>query len=80
VAAILSLDFKWTPAAATNVELTWRKHGYTPPSEQQEYQLKWKQFKENNHETNRIIVGKGADGFRACVEILHQPALQKQIR
>lgn len=46
--------FKWIPGVATNIELTWRKHGYTPPSEQQEYQLKWKRFKENNHEHERI--------------------------
>jgi hypothetical protein len=57
VAHLLDLEFKWVSAAATNVETTWRKFGYIPPSEQQEYQLKWKRFKENNHadiDTNPI--------------------------
>lgn len=28
-------------AAATDVQRTWRKHGWVPPSEQPEYQAKW---------------------------------------
>lgn len=32
-------------AVQTDVQRIWRKHGWTPPSEQQEYQDKWTKFK-----------------------------------
>lgn len=34
-------NFKWIPSAATDVEATWRKHGWVPPRERPEYQAKW---------------------------------------
>ncbi len=36
-----ALDQPYMIAAATDVQRTWRKHGWTPPSEQPEYQAKW---------------------------------------
>lgn len=36
-----ALDERYMIAAATDVQRTWRKHGWTPPSEQPEYQAKW---------------------------------------
>lgn len=36
---------QYIPAAATNVELTFRKFGYVPPSELPEYQAKWSYYK-----------------------------------
>jgi len=32
-------------AVQTDVQRTWRKHGWAPPSELTEYQNKWKSFK-----------------------------------
>jgi len=32
-------------AVTTDVQRTWRKHGWVPPSELTEYQDKWKRFK-----------------------------------
>jgi hypothetical protein len=32
-------------AAKTDVVATWKRHGWTPPSEQQEYQDKWMYFR-----------------------------------
>ena len=33
----------WT-AAGTDITIRWRLHGYTPPSELQEYRDKWKYY------------------------------------
>lgn len=35
----------YIPAASTDVMATWRRHGYTPPSEQPEYQDKWSYYR-----------------------------------
>ena len=31
----------WTAGVATDVQRTWRRYGWTPPSEQPEYQAMW---------------------------------------
>jgi hypothetical protein len=33
VGTLLDPEFKYNPAAQTDVQRTWRKHGWTPPSE-----------------------------------------------
>jgi hypothetical protein len=35
----------YTPAAKTNVLLTWRRFGWLPPSEDQVYQDKWQYYR-----------------------------------
>ena len=35
------MDIIYTPATATDIAQTWRKHGYVPPSELPAYQEKW---------------------------------------
>jgi hypothetical protein len=35
----------WTAGVATDVQATWRRYGWTPPSELPEYQAKWDFFK-----------------------------------
>lgn len=37
---ILDPSFQYTPAAATDVQRTWRKYGWVPPSEQSNYGAK----------------------------------------
>ena len=36
IGTLLDPNFKYNPAAATDVQRTWRKHGWIPPSEQRE--------------------------------------------
>ena len=38
-------DKVYVPAVKTNVEVTFRRFGYTPPSELPEYQAKWAYYK-----------------------------------
>lgn len=66
--SILSKDFVWTPAVKTNIVNTWRKHGWTPPSEQLEYVNKWKSFKDNNHETDSLSTGQSTEIVRASTQ------------
>jgi len=35
----------WTPSG-TDITIRWRKAGWVPPSEQKEYQAKWKYWQE----------------------------------
>lgn len=37
--------YVWTPAG-TDITIRWRMLGWVPPSEQPEYQAKWKYFQE----------------------------------
>jgi hypothetical protein len=37
--------YVWTPAG-TDITIRWRQAGWVPPSEQQEYQQKWKYWQE----------------------------------
>lgn len=37
-------EFKWTPAAATDVSAVWRRYGWVPPSELPAYQAKWDRY------------------------------------
>lgn len=36
----------WTAGVATDVQRTWRRHGWVPPSELPEYQRKWEFFQQ----------------------------------
>lgn len=38
-------EYVWT-AAGTNIEERWKLHGWVRPSEQLEYQAKWKLYQE----------------------------------
>lgn len=38
------MDMIYTPATATDITQIWRKHGYVPPSELPEYQIKWEYY------------------------------------
>jgi hypothetical protein len=41
----MSHNYIWTPAG-TDITIRWRMLGWVPPSEQAEYQMKWKYFQE----------------------------------
>jgi hypothetical protein len=41
----MSHNHIWTPAG-TDITIRWRMLGWVPPSEQAEYQMKWKYFQE----------------------------------
>ena len=41
----MSHNYIWTPAG-TDITIRWRMLGWVPPSEQAEYQAKWKYFQE----------------------------------
>jgi len=41
----MSNEHIWTPAG-TDVTIRWRMNGWVPPSEQPEYQAKWKHYQE----------------------------------
>ena len=38
-------DYVWTPTG-TDITMRWRKMGWVPPSEQREYQEKWRRYQE----------------------------------
>jgi hypothetical protein len=37
--SILDPNFKYEPSAKTDVQATWRKHGWVPPSEQKKNEM-----------------------------------------
>ncbi len=80
VANLTDLEFKWIPGVATDVQATWRRFGWVPPSEQQQYLTKWKRYKGNQDEVDSISVGESTKGIRASTKVLQQPALQKSLR
>lgn len=43
------METEYKPAVATNILETFRRFGWTPPSELPEYQEKWKRFKETSN-------------------------------
>lgn len=45
----LSAGIAYVQSAATNIAATWRRHGWTPPSELPAYQAKWEQFRTTPH-------------------------------
>lgn len=47
-------EFHWTPGAATDVTVTWRRYGWTPPSELAEYQAKWDRYYPQRREQSEI--------------------------
>ena len=42
---MVSTSYIWTPTG-TDITIRWRMHGWVPPSEQGEYQQKWKYYQE----------------------------------
>ena len=40
-----NIDFKYTPAAKTNIMETLRKMGFEPPSEDKRFQEKWARYR-----------------------------------
>jgi hypothetical protein len=40
-----NIDFKYTPAAKTNILETLRKVGFEPPSEDKRFQEKWARYR-----------------------------------
>lgn len=45
-------EFRWTRGVATDVLATFRRFGWTPPSERPEYQAKWdRHFPQRHNET-----------------------------
>lgn len=45
-ARLPDLKFRWVSSAATDVLATFRRHGWTPPSEQAVYRQKWQQYQQ----------------------------------
>ena len=39
------MEYVWTPPG-TDITIRWRQMGWVPPSEQPEYQKKWKYYQE----------------------------------
>jgi cobyrinic acid a,c-diamide synthase len=39
------MEYVWTPPG-TDITIRWRKLGWVPPSEQAQYQAKWKRFQQ----------------------------------
>jgi hypothetical protein len=39
------MEYIWTPTG-TDITIRWRQAGWVPPSEQVEYQAKWKHYQE----------------------------------
>jgi hypothetical protein len=39
------MEYIWTPTG-TDITIRWRQAGWVPPSEQPEYQQKWKYYQE----------------------------------
>lgn len=56
------MDMIYTPSSATDILATWRRFGFLPPSEMEEYQVKWDYYqslptrKENPAETGKAEV------------------------
>ena len=40
-----NIDFKYTPAAKTNIQDTLKKCGFEPPSEDKRFQEKWARYR-----------------------------------
>ena len=65
------MDKIYVPSSATDILATWRKHGYVPPSEQEEYQAKWEYYltlptrKENPAEAGK---GDESQGDRSIIK------------
>lgn len=61
------MDMIYTPSSATDILATWRRFGFVPPSELEEYQVKWEYYltlptrKENPAETGK---GDETQGYR----------------
>jgi hypothetical protein len=45
---LLKINYKYITSAKTNVLDTFRRLGFMPPSEDKQYQEKWKRFRNSN--------------------------------
>lgn len=56
------MDMIYTPSSATDILSTWRRYGYVPPSEQEEYQAKWEYYLTlPTRKENPAEAGKGSE-------------------
>jgi hypothetical protein len=58
------MDYVWTPPG-TDITIRWRQLGWVPPSEQPEYQKKWKYYQEL---PMRKLDDKGREQYEALLK------------
>jgi hypothetical protein len=58
------MDYVWTPPG-TDITIRWRQLGWVPPSEDPEYQKKWKYYQEL---PMRKLDDKGREQYEALLK------------